>query len=1242
MPPEGSGIAGARRRSRLTALRTALVYAGLASLWILLSDRWVERLLSDPEARTLASITKGWVFVAVTSLLLYVLVRRLAPAGDTRRPPGSRSDRRLALLVGATVAVLAAAGLALSLRQQQHAAVQALHSVAELRSAQAATWAAARLADGDRVREMQPSRLKERLKLLQEERGYVAAALLDPQWRVVWSSGATPDAPQDTPAATQDRPRLLGPQLDAEGGPHLTLLVPLAPGQAPQGGFAMLQLAAADLPPLALGTGSTSADGISTVLVRRDGADLVYFGSPSRKGFSVWRRPAEAGAIAAAPVPAGTVLEGSDERGSPALGLLAPIAGTPWSLLTRLDRTTLERQRWQAASGVLLAALLAGFGAAALLALRRQREALERHESERRRQAERMEALAVVEAITDSSPDMIFAKDLQGRYLLFNRAAERLTGHAREQVLGRDDSVVFPPEVVDRLQADDRRAHQGPIEFDEVLPTVQGPREMTVTKGPLRNRGGELIGVFGITRDITELKKDRALLAESSRIARIGGWSYDGDSRSIIWTDEIRHIAEVDGDIPPDLAFTMQFLGTEAREQLEAALTANRDRGTPFDVELPVRTARGRERWVRIVGQPEFDGRRVLAAQGFVQDITEAKTLRLELDRHRAELERQVHERTADLEIARARAEAGMRARDAFIRIISHELRTPLHQILNLAPHLHRGDGSPEEPFVEAADRLAEILEDVLTLSELEAGGVVPRVQDFELGALLHQTREQVEAEARRKGLALTVDAGSAPLWLRGDPAMLGRALGNYVKNAVKFTAEGSVQVVARRVAEDAEGVTLLLEVRDTGPGIDAALQPRLFGAFEPGDVSMTRRHGGAGLGLALTRRLAELMKGQVGVNSRPGKGSRFWLRLHLPRGRDASARPVGQLSVEAMLRARHAGAKVLVVDDDPVNRESASALLGAVGLQVLLAENGREAVERTLADRPALVLLDLQMPEVDGLSAAREIRRRGATMPILALTASDVEDTLAECLAAGMDHHVHKPVEPRTLYATLLHWLGSGGPVAAAAAASAAAGDGDAAATPPDSWPLLPGVDGPDALERCGGNVGRALSLLRLFVRTHADDAERLQALCEAGRWSELRQLSHALRGAAGNVGARDVHLSATRLESLLDERAPVAARGDATRGLADALRTLVAGVHAVPDAAAAPPPPPPTFDSAIAVSGLALLLASGDTACAGYMAEHEAELRQSLGAEFDRLADLVETFRFDEAATLLAQRAN
>ncbi|WP_346014396.1 response regulator [Rubrivivax gelatinosus] len=1218
-----------------TALRVALAYAALASLWILLSDRWVEGMLQDPAMRVLASIAKGWGFVAVTTLLLYLLVRRLAPGG--RLLPGTAADRTRVALVAATIAALTAAGVALALHQQRLAAELTLRSIADLRATQAAAWAAARLADGARVHEMDGTRLRQRLAALRAERGYESASLLDAQQRVVWSTGPVPDPPQDPLRNAAGGSRLLGPQLDANGVAHLDLLVPLAPGQAPAGGYALLRLAGTDLPPLNLGVTGAFDAGLATVLLRREGGDPLYFGTAAGSGFAVWRRPADAGAIVAASARDAGPIEGSDERGRPALGVVQPVAGTPWWLLTRIDHGALEHQRWQAASGVLLAGVLAGLGAAGLMALRRQRQAIDRHETERRRQTARLEAVALFEAIADSSPDIIVAKDLQGRYLLFNHSAEQLAGKSRDEVLGRDDTALFPPEVAERLRTDDRNALSGCIEVEARLPTATGTREMTVTKGPLRDRSGEIIGVFGMSRDISELKKERARLAETSRIARIGGWSYDAEGRRIGWTDELRHLAEIDGDIEPDLEHALAFFGPEAQRLLEASLAETREHGTPFDLELPLQTARGRQRWVRLVGQTEFDGTLVRRAHGFVQDVTEAKTLRLELERHRADLERQVRERTADLELARARAEAGVRTKDAFIRIISHELRTPLHQILHLAPRLRRAVDAPDETFLDAADRLAEILEDVLTLSELEAGGIVPRADDFELGALLHQVREQVEADATKKHLVLTVDAGTVPLWLRGDAAMLGRALGNYARNAVKFTAAGSVHIAARRIAEHADGLTLVLEVRDTGPGIDPALKPRLFGAFEPGDVSMTRRHGGAGLGLALTRRLAELMQGQVGVDSRPGQGSRFWLRLRLARGRDAAARPQGPLPAEAVLRARHGGERVLVVDDEPVNRECTQAMLAAVGLRTLLAENGREGVERALAEPPSLVLLDLQMPELDGLGAARELRRQGATMPILAMTASIGEDTLRECLAAGMEQCVQKPIEPRELYATLLRWLKP--PAAAAAALLPGAAPEPADTT---AMPELPGVDGPDALERSGGSAARALSLLRLFVRSHQDDPPRLESLCAEGRWAELRQCAHALRGAAGNVGAREVHLAAAQLERQIAEQAPVAARQDAAGLLVAALGVLVDGVLALPaEAQASLAPGRPVGDTAAAVAGLALLLASGDTASSAFIAEHGPELRHSLGAEFEPLVELVESFRFDEAASLLARHA-
>jgi PAS domain S-box-containing protein len=407
-----------------------------------------------------------------------------------------------------------------------------------------------------------------------------------------------------------------------------------------------------------------------------------------------------------------------------------------------------------------------------------------------------------------------------------------------------------------------------------------------------------------------------------------------------------------------------------------------------------------------------------------------------ELVGYRDQLERLVDDRTRELAKAKTLAEAASQAKSTFLANMSHELRTPMNGVLGMIglarKRMQDPNGRQQLDKAEISARhLLGVLNDVLDLSKIEADHLRLDSTPFRLGAVLETLVTIVGDRAAEKGLRLRIDMppGLTSRAFLGDPLRLGQILINLTGNAIKFSERDDIDLRFRIADETPSAVRLRVEVQDRGIGIGEDDRRRLFNAFEQADGTMTRRYGGTGLGLAISKRLVGMMGGEIGVETAVGQGSTFWFTVRLPVGNepaDAPAAPGTAMSADARLRREFAGVRVLLAEDEPINCEVIQFWLTEAGLLVDLAADGQQAVDMARRTPYAAILMDVQMPRLNGLDATRAIRAGtiNATTPIIAMTANAFEQDRRQCLEAGMDDHVPKPAEPAQLLGKILEQL--------------------------------------------------------------------------------------------------------------------------------------------------------------------------------------------------------------------------
>ena len=383
---------------------------------------------------------------------------------------------------------------------------------------------------------------------------------------------------------------------------------------------------------------------------------------------------------------------------------------------------------------------------------------------------------------------------------------------------------------------------------------------------------------------------------------------------------------------------------------------------------------------------------------------------------------------------AKLSAEEANRSKSDFVANMSHEIRTPLNAIVGMAYLMRRDSTDPKQAerldrIEIASSHLLSIVNDVLDIAKAESGKLTLEHEPFLVSDLEHSIDSLVGERVTAKGLALHIDLSALPPALVGDRTRLTQALVNYLGNSAKFTEQGSVSLRTKVLQRHDDKLLVRFEVADTGIGIAPESLARLFTAFEQADSSTTRRYGGSGLGLAITARLARLMGGEAGAESVLGQGSTFWFTAWLQSAESApvSTRDLSPQALRDFMRSRnYSHFKLLVVEDDPINQLVAQELLAGAGLQFELACTGKQAVE--MAERTCydLILMDMFMPEMDGLEATRRIRAMPGQgqVPIVAMTANAFSEDRERCIAAGMNDFIEKPVNPNRLFATVQRWL--------------------------------------------------------------------------------------------------------------------------------------------------------------------------------------------------------------------------
>jgi two-component system sensor histidine kinase/response regulator len=745
-----------------------------------------------------------------------------------------------------------------------------------------------------------------------------------------------------------------------------------------------------------------------------------------------------------------------------------------------------------------------------------------------RKQAE--EALrnreSYLSAIIENQPGLLWLKDKESRFLAVNKAFAASCGKDKqEDVLGKTDMDIWPIELAKKYRRDDIMVMETGITsiLEEAIFDKGETKWFETFKSPVLDGQGTVLGTTGYARDITERKEtEKALLDVSERLhlairaSNVGIWDWDITNDRLTWDEGMYNLYGVSanqfggayeaweaGLHPDDLQ--------EAQDAIQRALRGEEDFNPEFRIVRPDGSVRHIKADARIQRDPEGKPLRMI---GTNWDITGLKT-------------------------AAQAAEAANQAKRAFLANMSHEIRTPMSGVLGMTTllldtKLTEMQRHYAENIKSSGESLLAVLNDILDFSKIEAGKLALENIPFSIKEVIGNVMNIFKPPAAEKGVTLHSDVDpKLPDVCLGDPQRLTQVLANLLGNAVKFTATaGEVRLGATTRLCSAAEPELEISVRDTGIGMTEEELFLIFKEFSQADVSTSRRFGGTGLGLSIVKHLVELMGGSLRAESAIGKGSAFTIFIPLSAPPDLNTAYMH--STDVITRTRFRDVRALVVEDHQINREIVVELLRQVGIDAEIAANGRDAVEMVRVKDYDILFMDIQMPEMDGIEATREIRqlRRAGIdrLPILAMTAYALTGDREKSLAAGMNDHLTKPMHPNALNAALRKWLPP-------EKISTIAADETEAAAKQDLAPIpsAPGLDAAAAMKRLGGNTKLYLKLLDDFIVGYREVPALLMREIRTGLREEAMHRVHSVRGIAATLGGTDLETAAAELEKIL-----------------------------------------------------------------------------------------------------------